>query len=97
VFADALTLDGSIEKILARPAVAASAAAIATLVQVAPGAETQLDALRAAFGNEIEAGASAFDGILIARIIAPDGFMLRRAVLDALAALDCAPPPAFTL
>jgi urease accessory protein len=66
-------------------------------LQVAPDAETRLDALRAAFGNEIEAGASAFDGVLIARLIAPDGFMLRRALLDALTALDCAPPPAFTL
>jgi urease accessory protein len=97
MFADALTLDGGIDKILARPAVAAGAAAIATLVQVAPDAQTRLDALRAAFGNEIEAGASAFDGILIARLIAPDGFTLRRALLDALTALDCAPPPAFTL
>ncbi len=97
VFADALTLDGGIEKILARPAVAANAAAIATLVQVAPDAELRLDALRAAFGNEIEAGASAFDGILVARVVAPDGFTLRRALLDALAALDCAPPRAFTL
>ncbi len=97
IFADALTLDGSIEKILARPALAAGAAAIATVVQVAPDAELRLDALRAAFGNEIEAGASVSDGILIARFVAPDGFTLRRALLDALAALDCAPPRAFTL
>ena len=91
------TLDGGIEKILARPAVIRGATAIATIVQVAPGAELRLDALRAAFGNGIEAGASAFDGILIARIVAPDGFTLRRALLDALAALGRVPPPAFTL
>jgi len=97
VFADALTLDGSIEKILARPAVAAGAAAVATLVQVSPDAETKLDAVRAIFNSDIEAGASAFDGVLYARFVAPDGFALRRALLDALTALDCAPPPAFTL
>ena len=97
VFADALTLDGSIEKILARPAVAAGAAAVATLVQVSPDAETKLDAVRAIFNSDIEAGASAFDGVLCARFVAPDGFALRRALLDALTALDCAPPPAFTL
>ena len=95
-FADALTLDGGIDGILARPAVAAGAAAIATLVQVAPDAEAKLDAMRATFGD-IEAGASAFDGILIARFVAPDGFALRRAMIDALSALDCAPPPAFSL
>ena len=97
VFADALNLDGGIEKILARPAVARNAAAVATLVQVAPDAETRLDALRGSFASDIEAGASGYDGIVVARLIAADGFLLRRALLAALDALDCTPPRAYTL
>lgn len=97
VFADALTLDGGIESVLARPAVARGALAVATIVQVAPDAETRVDALRASFAREIEAGASAFDGLLVARLIAPGGFVLRRALLDALASIECAPPRAYTL
>jgi urease accessory protein len=97
VFADALTLDGKIDDILCRPAVARGAIAVATIVQVAPQAEGHVDALRASFMPELEAGASAFDGLLVARLIAPDGFVLRRALLEALAAIGCAPPRAYTL
>jgi urease accessory protein len=97
VFADALTLDGEVESILKRPAVASGALAVATIVQVAPDAETRVDAMRASFSREIEAGASTFDGILVARLVAPDGFVLRRALLAALASIGCAPPRAYTL
>jgi urease accessory protein len=97
VFADALTLEGGIDKILARPAVAKGALGIAAIVQVAPDAEARLDALRGSFTGELEAGASAFDGLLTARIVARDGFLLRRAVLAALAAIDARPPAAYTL
>ena len=97
VFADALRLDGAIEKILARSAVAKGANAIATIVRVAPDAEAGCEALRAAFDLEIEAGASAFDGILITRLIARDGFTLRRAIIAALCAIGSPPPRAYLL
>jgi len=97
VFADALALDGGIDGMLTRPAVARGALGVATIVQVAPDAETRVDALRASFSGEGEAGASAFDGMLVARLIAPDGFILRRALLDALESIGCAPPHAYTL
>ncbi|HEV1999695.1 MAG TPA: urease accessory protein UreD [Xanthobacteraceae bacterium] len=97
VFADALRIEGEVDKILSRPAVANGAAAIATIVRVASDAEAGLDALRAAFDPEIEAGASAFGGILVARLIARDGFTLRRAIIAALCAIGSPPPRAYLL
>jgi urease accessory protein len=97
VFADALTLDGAIDEILGRWAVARGALAVATIVQLAQGTEKHIGMLRTSLSREIEAGASAFDGMLVARLIARDGFTLRRALLDALRALGCAVPRAYTL
>lgn len=97
VFADALRVEGAIEEILARRAVAKGANAIATIVRVAPGAEGWCEALRAVFDPEVEAGASAFDGILVARLIARDGFALRRAIVAALCAIGSPPPHAYLL
>ena len=98
IFADALTLDGSIEKILAGPAVAAGACAVGTMLQAAPDCEQRLDAVRAALAQEeVEAGASSFDGILIVRVLAKDSLNLRAAILATLAALGTEPPRAFTL
>ena len=67
------------------------AGAFATLLLVAPDAETSLDAVRAAIGGL--GGASAFDGKLVCRITAPDGLSLRRALLPAIAVL-CGGRPA---
>jgi urease accessory protein len=98
LFADSLMLDGPIGSILSRAATAGGAGAIATLVQLAPDVESKVDVLRAAFGNrDIEAGASAFDGILVARLLAKDGAALRSAILAMLHALGVLPPRAFTL
>lgn len=98
IFADALTLDGNIGEALKRPAIGKGGNAVATMVQIAPDAETRLDAVRASFEDqEIEAGVSAFDGILIARIVAKDGLPMRSAVLGALSACGAAVPRAYTL
>ena len=98
VFADAVTLEGSIGNVLSGPAVAAGANGFATIVQVAPDAESKIDAVRAALaGEDIEAGASAFGGFLLARLLARDNLALRSAVLAALHALGAEPPRAFAL
>jgi urease accessory protein len=98
VFADALTLDGAIAGILERRAIAAGAVATATLVHVAPDAESKIDVVRAALERDgIEAGASVFDGLLVARLIAQDAADLRAAILNSLAALGATPPRAFNL
>ena len=56
---------------------------VATLVHVAPDAEARLDAVRAALEG-YEAGASAWRGMLLARIVASDGACLRAAIVSCL-------------
>ncbi len=85
---DAVRLIGDATRILGRPAVARGGTAVATLVHVGPAAEAQRDALRVAWADAAaETGASAWDGMLVGRIVAADGASLRAAVLAALAAL----------
>jgi urease accessory protein len=98
VFADALTLDGAIARVIDGPAVAAGAIAIATLLHLAPDAESKVDAVRASLaGPATEAGASAFDGMLIARVVAADSSALRSVILAAIDALGVVAPRAFSL
>ncbi|MEL6197844.1 MAG: urease accessory protein UreD [Pseudomonadota bacterium] len=93
VFADTLRLSGPIAEIAARPAVLGGARATANLLLVAPDAEDRLDALRAALDaamardSGFEAGASAWNGLLAARLIATGGMALRDGVIASLTAL----------
>ncbi|RYF91527.1 MAG: urease accessory protein UreD [Caulobacteraceae bacterium] len=99
VFADDLRLEGDIPHLIHQPALLAGAGAFATLLLVAPDAAARLDAVRQAIdvlGGDL-GGASAFDGKLVARLAAPDGLTLRRALIPALAALGAAPPAVWTL
>jgi urease accessory protein len=94
IHAEALRLEGEIAAAAARPATLDGARAFATLLLVAPEAEARLDATRAALGAA--GGASAWNGKIVARAVAPDGLALRRAVVPALAALrDGRPLPRF--
>ena len=81
---DAIRLDGEMAAMLLRPAIAGGARAIATLVHVAPDAAAALEPVRDALP---QAGVSAWDGMLVARILAADGASLRQAVVAALRAL----------
>ncbi len=83
---DRIRLDGSAASLLGRRAVAAGGAAVATLIHVAPHAEARLDALRTALAP-LEAGASAWDGMLVARIVAENGGCLRAALVAGLRVL----------
>ena len=93
VWHDAIRMDGEGQSLLDRAAVAAGGRAVATLVHAAPNAAGSLEALRTAlapFGG----GASAFSGLLIARIVAADGACARAAIVAALLALrDFRPLP----
>jgi urease accessory protein len=82
---DAVRLEGEVAVILQRKAVADGARAVATLVYVAPDVETVLDAVRAVLPNE--AGASAWNGMLIARILADGSAALRASVTAVLRVL----------
>ena len=57
---------------LDRKAVGAGARALSTIVAAAPNIEARLPDLRAALeaaGDGVEAGASAFDGLIVARLL----------------------------
>jgi urease accessory protein len=79
VYADALRLQGPVAAILDRPSVAAGRTALATLLYVAPDAQSRLDAVRehlAACASEC--GASAWNGLMLVRWLAPEVATLRR-------------------
>jgi urease accessory protein len=97
VFADALSLEGAIGKILQGPAIARGAVAVATLVHLAPDAERKVEVFRQSKNLDAEAGASAFDGLLVARLVAAGALELRAAILAALDALGLTAPRAFSL
>ncbi|MHB1304894.1 MAG: urease accessory protein UreD [Acidiphilium sp.] len=68
-----------------RPAMLGDAGAMATIVHAAEDSASRLDAVRAMLDGD--AGASAWNGMLLVRILAADGAMLRamvRRVLDVL-------------
>jgi urease accessory protein len=82
---DAVRMDGPVSAMLARPAVGDGARAMATLLHVAPSAETFLTPVREALvENGAEIGVSAWNGMLVARMLARDSALLRRAVEAAL-------------
>lgn len=91
VHADRIRLEGPVARILARPAVAAGGAAVASMIWTGPDAASVRDRLREAFAAVAsagaEAGASLRDGLVLARIVAADGALMRRMVVAGLAAL----------
>ena len=75
-------------------AVLDGARAMASLVLVAPGAADALGPVRAALTRDgVRAGASAVDDRLVVRMLAGDGWPLRRQILALLAVLRRGPPP----
>jgi urease accessory protein len=92
VLHDAIRMQGDPQPVLAAPAGAGGGKAVATLLYAAPDAAARLDVVRAALEGA-DAGASAWDGILMARLVAPDGQALRRAVVPALQCLMEKPLP----
>jgi urease accessory protein len=91
-FAEALRLDraGAPD----RPAVGRGARAIATILLAGPGAAARLDAIRAALDEvreageaPLDAGASAFDGLVLGRLASPSPSRLRGALAAVMMAL----------
>ncbi|MEI8146954.1 MAG: urease accessory protein UreD [Alphaproteobacteria bacterium] len=84
VYAEGLKLSGHVAKKLSRAAAGGTARAISTMVMAAPDAEARLDEARALLDQEmfanVEAGVSAFDGLLTMRALSADPFLLRRAL-----------------
>ena len=91
VLHDRIRLEGDAAMALERRAVGGGGCAVATLVLVASEAEERVEALRGALAR-FEAGASAWDGMLVARRVAQDGACLRAAVVAGLAVLRAGRP-----
>jgi len=83
VLRDAIRIDGDVASLLSRPGVAAGGRAAATVILVTSRANGYLDAVRAAG----DFAASAWNGMLVVRIVAQDGAAARRSVLSVLAVL----------
>ncbi|MEX0860943.1 MAG: urease accessory protein UreD, partial [Cucumibacter sp.] len=73
-------------QMLARPALLAGSRAVASILFVAPHAGDRLDAVRAILGET--GGASAWNGRILARILAKSGFDLRQKLLPVLNLLN---------
>lgn len=93
VFAETLRLEGAIAAALARPAVAAGGVALATILMV-PGDEAQVAAVRA-LGDACrgEVGISTWNGIVVARLCAADGALLRHDLIQVLSVVGDGPLP----
>jgi urease accessory protein len=105
---DAIRLDGAIDATLSRRTIGSGAGAVATLVYVAPDAETRLLDVRGALTHPamvregrpstayaqdiVESGVSAWNGMLIARILGPESAGVRRALIAALTVLRAGRP-----
>ena len=93
VFAETLRLDGDIAQRLAQRAIAGGGVAVASVIKC-PSNDADVAAVRAMqdrFAGEV--GISAWNGLVVARLIAADGAALRRDLVAVLTALDAAPLP----
>ena len=83
IYIDGMDLRGNAAAHLGRRAIANGAGALASIVMVAPDAESYVSTLRALL--PATAGASMLsDGVLVIRQLATDGFELRRALIPIL-------------
>ncbi|MEZ5810612.1 MAG: urease accessory protein UreD [Rhizobiaceae bacterium] len=91
VHAEAFALAGEIDALLARPAIGDGAGAMATVLYISPTAEHRLDEARKLIGTH--GGASFWNGKLLARLTARDGYRLRGCLIPLMTLLN----PAATL
>jgi len=91
-FAETIRIDGAIAQRLRRRAVAHDGVAIATVLKL-PGGAADVAAVRAAQDRFLgEAGASTWNGLMAARLLARDGAALRHDLVAVLKALRIASP-----
>ncbi|HMG78113.1 MAG TPA: urease accessory protein UreD [Xanthobacteraceae bacterium] len=93
VFAETLRLDGDIAQRLAQRAITGGGVAVASVIKY-PGDDSDADAVRTMqdrFAGEV--GISAWNGLVVVRLVATDSAALRRNLVAVLTALDAAPLP----
>jgi urease accessory protein len=96
VYAETVRLDGPIAELLAKPAVTNGGIAVATVL-VVPGGEAEVAAIRERadqFAGEV--GASAWNGIAAARLVARDGAALRHDLMHVMSAVRGSLPRIWT-
>jgi urease accessory protein len=90
VHSEDVAMDGDVQALLGHRAVTNGARAIATVLVIGSEVETQLDAVRTIIGDD--GGASAWrvggSGKLLARIVAPDSYELRKRLIPLIALLN---------
>ncbi|HUD87475.1 MAG TPA: urease accessory protein UreD [Xanthobacteraceae bacterium] len=93
VFAETVRLDDKIAQRLAERAIAGGSVAAASVVKI-PGDDQSVAAVRAMqdeFAGDV--GVSAWNGLAVARLVAPDGAALRRDLIAVVTALGGHPLP----
>ena len=94
VLAEEVRLEGPISELLSRRGIGGGSRCVALLAQVAPNAEARLPAVRRSFtGAGSECGASAWNGLLVARFAGIDPAAVRADAIRAAVALLGAPLP----
>jgi len=93
VLAEALRLIGPVSSMCDHPAIGAGARSSATLVHVTPDAESDLERVRACLGDATVCGASAVDGVVIARWLATEPMALVAALQEFLVRFRGRPAP----
>lgn len=95
IYADALRLEGPVDALMGRAAIGGGARATAVLIHVSTQASALLAPVREALDGALGlAAASAWNGMLVVRLLAPDGAVLRHDLNRALPALrDGRAPP----
>jgi len=94
VFADAVRVDGDFAGVMMGKATGGGAAAFATILMVAPAAEAWIEIARDALAETgCESGASGWNGLLLVRMVAPGGQMLRAGLTRLVEALRGAAMP----
>lgn len=86
IHAEDVHLSGDLKALIARSAVLGGNCAFATLLYFGTRAEALLPRLRALFGDGL-AGVSFWNGKLLARLVAPEGYDLRKMLIPAISLL----------
>jgi len=92
VFSDALALTGEAARALKSPWALDRTRAYATLIHAAPNAEERIDEMRGLL-SDMTGAASAWNGVLVTRLVAPDGYTLMRMLSHILGAFRKSPLP----
>lgn len=87
VFAENISFEGRLSELLTRPGIGGGAHILATVLYVAPDAESRIANVRTALANAQGIGASAWNGLLCIRALSADFEALRRTLGQAIVAL----------